>query len=158
MTAVLSLRRRLDAPAGGCRSSLHARRQRGGQRGFSLLEALVAMTIASMALATLYRTVGQSAKGVMDIDTRVEAAMVARSALASSTFAEDAQRLSAGTAGAWQWRLQVQPDQIPMAEENGRPAPGGPLRAARVTVEVMHEGGGPVVSTWTTWKPYRSAP
>ncbi len=38
-----------------------------GIRGFSLLEALVAMAIAAMALGTLYRTVGQSSKNAVTV-------------------------------------------------------------------------------------------
>eukprot|EP01041_Mallomonas_annulata_P027291 gene27291-48847_t len=71
-----------------------------GQQGFSLLEALVAMSIASIALASLYRTVGQSSKGVVDVESRIEAALVARSALAGSTFAEDIERQPSGATAA----------------------------------------------------------
>lgn len=128
------------------------------QRGFSLLEALVAMSIASIALASLYRTVGQSSKGVVDVESRIEAALVARSALAGSTFAEDVERQTAGSAGDWYWRIRMQPEQIPLREEDGRPAPGVPLRAAMVSVEVSRSQDGPAVMTWTTWKPYRAVP
>ena len=125
-------------------------------RGFSLLEALVALAIASIALASLYRSVGQSSKSVVDVEARIEASLVARSALASGTFAEDLARNDSGQTGEWQWRIQVVPEQGPRAEENGRPVASGPLRAARVTVEVSRQGG-PTVA-WTTWKPYRAAP
>lgn len=125
-------------------------------KGFSLLEALVALAIASIALASLYRSVGQSSKGVVDVEARIEASLVARSALAGGTFAEDFARNDSGQTGGWQWRIQVAPEQVPLADENGRPAASGPLRAARVTVEVSREGG-PTVA-WTTWKPYRAAP
>lgn len=127
----------------------------GFTQGFSLLEALVAMAIASIALASLYRSVGQGSKNVVDVEARVEAALVARSAVASGTFAEDLIRQDSGQAGVWHWRIQVAPEQIALQEEDGRPAPGGPLRAARVTVEVSKDGT--TVATWTTWKPYRSA-
>lgn len=124
------------------------------RRGFTLLEALVALAIASIALASLYRSVGQSSKNVMDVEARIEASLVARSALASGLYAEDLARNDAGQSGGWQWRLEVAPDQVPLLEEGGQPAPGGPLRAARVTVVVSKDGV--TALTWTTWKPYRS--
>ncbi len=126
------------------------------QRGFSLLEALVAMAIASIALASLYRSVGQGSKNVVDVEARVEATLVARSAVAAGTFAEDLMRQDSGRAGEWHWQIQVAPEQIQLMDENGGPVAGPPLRAARVTVEVRKDGATAV--TWTTWKPYRSAP
>ena len=129
----------------------------GSQRGFSLLEALVAMAIASIALASLYRTVGQSSKSVVDVQARVEAAFVARSVLASGTFAEDLARQPAGQAGGWYWRLEVSPEQIAWTGADGQPVAGEPLRAAKITVEVARGPGGPAVLTWTTWKPWRAA-
>lgn len=154
---MMGLRRLLSCLAphlGRCRHAFHGQRQ----QGFSLLEALVAMSIASIALASLYRTVGQSSKGVVDVESRIEAALVARSVLASSTFAEEAERQPSGVAGVWHWHVQMQAEQIPLREEDGRPAPGAPLRAAKFTVEVTRGKDGPMVMTWTTWKPYRSEP
>ena len=87
---------------------------------------------------------------------RIEAALVARSALAGSTFAEDIERQPSGASGDWHWRIHLQPQQIPLREEDGRPAPGAPLRAAMATVEVTRGKDGPTVMTWTTWKPYRA--
>jgi general secretion pathway protein I len=132
------------------------RRAPRNQRGFSLLEALVAMAIASIALASLYRSVGQGSKNVVDVEARVEASLVARSAVAAGTFAEDLMRQDSGQAGEWHWRIQVAPEPVQMMDESGRPVAGPPLRAARVTVEVSKDGVTAV--TWTTWKPYRSAP
>ena len=132
--------------------SLISRQQRQG--GFSLIEALVAMAIASIALASLYRSVGQGSKNVADVQTRVEATLVARSAVAAGMFAEDLMRMDSGEAGAWRWRIDVVPDQVLLSEENLRAVQGGPIRAARVTVEVSKDGV--PAMTWTTWKPYRT--
>lgn len=128
------------------------------QRGFSLLEALVAMAIASIALGSLYRAVGQSSKGVADVEARVEAALVARSVLAGSTFAEDISRESSGNMGRWYWTVRAEPEQIRFQGEGGQALVGDVLRAAKVTVDVASVAGGPTVMTWTTWKPYRLAP
>ena len=127
------------------------------ERGFSLLEALVAMAIASIALGTLYRTVGQSSKSASTVQERVEAAMVARSILAGSLYAEDLASQTTGQAGAWRWRLQVVPDVASWAPGVGRPA-AAPQPVARITVDVMPAVGGSVAVSWTAWKPYRTAP
>lgn len=128
-----------------------------GIRGFSLLEALVAMAIAAMALGTLYRTVGQSSKNAVTVQERVEAAMVARSALAGALYAEELASQSEGKAGAWRWRLQMQPAVAQWGAPPGRPSPA-PQTVARVTVDVMRAEGGDAVLVWTGWKPYRAAP
>lgn len=127
------------------------------QQGFSLLEALVAMAIASIALAVLYRTVGQGSKNVVDVEARVEAALVAKSVLASATFAEDLKAPSEGGSGIWRWSVQVSPEQVRMTEVDGRPV-GNALPAARVVINITHDQSALPVLTWTTWKPYRSAP
>ncbi|MBS0467127.1 MAG: type II secretion system protein [Proteobacteria bacterium] len=131
-----------------------APRTQGRVRGFSLLEALVAMAIASIAFAALYRTVGQSSKTAVDVDARVQAAMLASSVLASATFAEDLLKQPAGDAHGWQWSVRVAPVQVPVTEQGHDPIPA--LRAAAVQIEVARDGRN--VLTWSTWKPYRSAP
>ena len=128
-----------------------------GIRGFSLLEALVAMAIAAMALGTLYRTVGQSSKNAVTVQERVEAAMVARSVLAGALYAEELANQSDGKAGAWRWRVQMQPAVAQRGAPPGRPSPA-PQTVARVTVDVMRAEGGDAVLVWTGWKPYRAAP
>lgn len=123
--------------------------------GFSLLEALVAMAIASIAFAVLYRTVGQSAFNASTVEERAEAALVARSVLASATFAEDLVKRPEGQSGPWQWSVQVQPEQVAVREAGPRQAPP-PLQAARVELSVTRDGR--AVLAWTSWKPYRGAP
>ena len=126
-------------------------------RGFSLLEALVAMAIASIAFGTLYRVVGQSAKTVGDVEVRVEAAMVARSVLASVTYAEDF--VGRGSVGAdhWFWRVQVAPEQVQFVDKTGREV-GAFLSVGRVSIDVSRVESGVPVFSLTAWKPYRSAP
>ena len=126
-------------------------------RGFSLLEALVAMAIAAMALGTLYRTVGQSSRNAVTVQERVEAAMVARSVLAGALYAEELANQSDGKAGAWRWRVKMQPSVAQWGASPGRPSPQ-PQAVARVTVDVMRADGGEPVLVWTGWKPYRAAP
>lgn len=123
--------------------------------GFSLLEALVAMAIASIAFAALYRTVGQGAFNAATIESRAEAALVARSVLASATFAEDLVQHPRGQVGAWEWSVQVQPEQVAV-REGAALQPVAPLQAARVELSVA-QGGRPVLA-WISYKPYRGAP
>ena len=126
-------------------------------RGFALLEALVAMAIASVALATLFRTVGQGSKNVGNVETRVEAALLARSVLAGATFAEELAQTPSGQAGAWRWVVHIAPEQVQVTAEDGR-TPSPPVPAARITVDVSRAQGGDAVVSWTTWKPWRLAP
>ncbi|MGP1629181.1 MAG: type IV pilus modification PilV family protein [Giesbergeria sp.] len=125
--------------------------------GFALLEALVAMAIASVALVALYRTVGQGSKNVVNVEARVEATLLVRSVLAGATFAEDLVKSPSGQAGAWRWVVHIAPEQVQVTEEGGRPA-ASPVHAARITVEVSSTQGGAPVLSWTTWKPWRAAP
>lgn len=126
-------------------------------RGFSLLEALVAMAIASIAFGTLYRVVGQSAKTVGEVEIRVEAAIVARSVLASATYADDLVDQGSGGANHWFWRTKVAPEQVQFVDMAGRDV-GAFLSVGRVSIDVSRvEGGAPDFSL-TAWKPYRSAP
>jgi len=124
-------------------------------RGFTLLEALVAVAIAAITFAALYGTVGQSSKNVTDVQARVQAALVVRSVLASAAFAEDLENQPAGQWGAWRWSVQVQPEAIAFQEDFGRPQEA-PQTVARVTVRVAQEGESSLV--WTVWKPYRTPP
>lgn len=130
---------------------------RRGRRGFALLEALVAMAIASMALAALYRSVGQGSKNVGNVETRVEATLLARSVLAGATYAEDLTQSASGQSGAWRWVVHSAPEQVQITEESGGPA-ALPASAARVTVEVFRVGASAPIVSWTTWKPRRAAP
>ena len=126
-------------------------------RGFSLLEALVAMAIASISLGTLYRTVGQSSRSASAVQERVEAALVARSVLAGSMYAEDLAKQESGQTGAWRWRLHMQPEMASWSPVVGR-TPAAPLPVAKVTVDVTHTELGGVGLSWTSWKPYRTPP
>lgn len=131
--------------------------RRQGERGFTLLEALVAMAIAAIAFTALYRAVGQSSKVVVDVEARAEAAMLARSVLASATFAEDLAPLQAGEDGRLQWRIQVTQQSVAMVNGTGQPLESGSVAAARVDVQVSRAGGGTVLEL-TSWKPYRTMP
>lgn len=128
-----------------------------GSRGFSLLEALVAMAIASVAFGTLYRVVGQSAKSVGDLEGRVEAAMVARSVLASATYAEDFLARSAGGSEPWFWRVHVAPEQVQVVDQTGREVTAL-FSVGRVSIDILRSDGGAPVFSLTSWKPFRSKP
>ena len=83
--------------------------------------------------------------------------MVARSVLASATFAEDLVALQSGQDGPWQWRTQVMQEAVPMASATGQPIDPPPIPAARVTVQVARDGASPMFEL-IGWKPFRNAP
>lgn len=86
--------------------SIPAVPQRRRQRGFSLLELLVAFAIMAISLGLLYRMAGGSASNVTDAAQRQQAAWLAESLLArrSSVYA-DGWNEDGETAGlTWQVR------------------------------------------------------
>ena len=124
------------------------------QRGFGLLEALVAMAIAAMAFSALYGAVGQGSKSASDINARSEAALVGRSVLASGVFAEDFIANASGSFGVWRWTVQVSPAEIPMVDAVKGVALA-PLRGAQVEVRVLDDRQPGQPSVWSGWKPSR---
>lgn len=126
-------------------------------RGFTLLEALIAIAIAALALGALARAVGQGGRVAVVVAERQQAAMVARAVLAMGTFAEDYVALTEGHAPPWSWRVSVQPQSARLVDVAGV-QPEQTLVAARLTVEVRHQDAADSVYVLTAWKPYRAAP
>lgn len=126
-----------------------------------MLEALVAIAIAALAMAALYRGTGQSTLAVVSSQQRVEAALLANSVLAQFTFAEDVQSGMEGRQGPWRWTVTLDPAQVPIvAPLFGATVTGDLITApaGRVTIHVYHEQvrqNQPVFNL-TGWKPYRT--
>lgn len=124
-------------------------------RGFTLLEALIAISIAAAALGALSRAVSQSAKSANDTATRQQAAMVARSVLAGATFAEDLLRSAQGESSPWAWRVTATPQTVTVHDRAGH-TPDQILMAANLTIEVFLVGQSQPAFTLSAWKPYRT--
>ena len=79
------------------------------EQGFALLEAIVAMAIASLALTTIYRTIGDGMRTASRVQTMQAAIVVARSHLDS--LGSDGTLQSGASAGAYdngmRWRLSI---------------------------------------------------
>lgn len=106
--------------------------QRKGQRGFSLLEVMVAFAIMALALVILYRTSGGSVSAVVDAERYDRAVSLARSILATQD-AVPAEGLSQeGEDAGLAWRLRSEP----------YPADGGGVQLHLVEVSVVFPGGG----------------
>lgn len=94
------------------------------QRGFSLLELLVAFAIMAMSLGLLYRVAGGSARHVSDVVQQQQAAWLAESLLASrSSVRADGWNEQGESAGfKWQVRSSLSasavsaPEAVPLHE------------------------------------------
>jgi general secretion pathway protein I len=132
-------------------------RRRATGRGFTLLEAVVALAIAALALGVMSRVVGQGAFVTTALAARQQAAMVAQSVLASATYAEDWGQQPQGESPPWSWRVTVEPQTLVLAPETAQ-ASATSIVAARVSVDVWRTDDPTARFTLTGWKPYRAAP
>lgn len=100
------------------------------QRGFSLLEVLVAFAIMALSLAVLYRTSGGSVRAVADAERYERAVRTARSVLALQDGVPESGLFVDGVDGGMRWQLRTAAYPLPAAAAG----PAVPLH--RVDVEV----------------------
>ncbi len=79
------------------------------QRGFSLLELLVAFAIMAMSLGLLYRVAGGSAGHVADATQRQQAVWLAESLLASRSSVRASGWNEDGESAGFRWQARSQP-------------------------------------------------
>src|SRR5665811_235075 len=76
------------------------------QRGFSLLELLVAFAIMAMSLGLLYRVAGGSARHVSDVVQQQQAAWLAESLLASRSSVRADGWNEQGESAGFKWQVR----------------------------------------------------
>jgi general secretion pathway protein I len=111
---------------------------RGGERGFTLVEVLAALAIAALAMVALYRAVLQSSAATAALENHFAATVLARSLLddaVQSPLNSPFER--SGTQGALSWKLtadSADPDAAALAPR------GLALYAVEVTVSWAPRG------------------
>ena len=130
----------------------HRRRQ----RGLSLLELLVALSIMAMAVGMLYRVIGSNVRNVGMLQDQQKAVLLAQSLLeANDTIAGQGSNQSGQSAG-YEWQVSSRPyDAAPMQSQPGatrlflvqiavRWSDGGQPRS--IELRTLRPERGPVVS------------
>ncbi len=79
------------------------------ERGFSLVETLIALAIIAGMTGVAYRTLSQTAQVGTGMTERRDALLVAQSVLDMATSAGPAVSASSGQSGRMTWRIDAQP-------------------------------------------------
>jgi len=112
--------------------------ERGKEKGFSLLEILVAFAIAAMALGLLYQIMGSNARQVGDLVDHERAMLLAESLLSVQATVPEAGLNETGQAAGYAWQIESHPYATPGQQTSLNPVP---LHEVRVTVH-WGEGAG----------------
>ena len=111
------------------------------QRGITLLEMLVALSIMALSITLIYRAVAGSLRGVEQAEQHQQAAWLMQSLLDASSLVDPAQLAQSGQEGALAWTLQASPDPVAnaLAQQN---AGQQPPELYRVDIQVQHLDSG----------------
>ncbi len=112
---------------------------RSRRAGFTLLEVLVALAIAAMAFAALYRGTGQSLYGLERSRLKAQAAMLGQSLLAGATWADDLIPLATGEDGSLRWEMRFSPGAL-QPEASDATVPVAPIPVTDVHLAVYAQG------------------
>ena len=88
------------------------------QRGFSLLEMLVALVIMALSLAMLYQASGGTVRQVEDIETQQRAVLLAQSMLRARDTVPAAGWNESGEAAGLHWQVNSAP--FPTGADGGK--------------------------------------
>jgi prepilin-type N-terminal cleavage/methylation domain-containing protein len=121
--------------------SRHSAAENSAQSGFSLIEVLAALVIASMALVVLMRGLGSSQMSAVFLESQLGARVLAQSIIEDERQAADTKAgQRSGTSGQYEWQFAIEPTAV-----DGIGRIEGGFRLYRLTVKVNWQPRGQLV-------------
>ena len=119
-------------------SRSHKRAEQWGSAGFTLIEALCAMAVASLAIVALLQSFSGGHRGLGKLESHFNARILARTVLADEQATGPIPGTRTGTYKGYRWTVTVEP----AAEEWAQPAASDEWRLYRMAVMVSWGSGG----------------